>query len=409
MTKEFNKMYLLSIIIPTRNRENYAYAAAIQILESTNDDVQVVLQDNSDSALLIDKFKDSGYLHRIKYNHSSGILSFVDNFSKGVEEADGEYLCMIGDDDGINPEIVDFVYWAKSKNIEAISPEIRLNYIWPNTGISYYKKDTGNLMIVKFDLKYNYYDTRKEIEKLLSSGGQNYLQYNLVKIYHGIVTKAAMEKVKTITGRYFGGLSPDIYSSVALSLVIDKVLKIDYPLTIPGVCRKSGSGHSSTGRHHGKLEDAPQLVGHVNYKWSSLVPRFYSVETLWADSALASLKEMKREDLVDKFDVAALSAYCFYEHKEFNDFTTVNYSNYCNQRHLNSIEKKIFLYMGYIKGPCKDLLNKLYGKFTRSSDAVRKFDGIKDILEAEKILKNYLKQKELSIEIVISKLENLKF
>lgn len=404
---EEKKKYILSVIIPTRNREIYAYTSIMHVLQTTDDDVQVVVQDNSDTNSLIDKFENSEFKDRIKYSHSKGILSFVDNFSRGVEEADGEYLCIIGDDDGINPEIVKVVRWAKDNNIEAITPEIRLNYIWPNTGISYYKNDNGNLMIVNFNLEAKFYETKKELQKLLDSGGQNYLKYNLVKIYHGIVNKTAMDRVKQISGRYFGGLSPDIYSSVALSLVIDKVLKVDYPLTIPGVCRKSGAGHSSTGRHHGKLEDAPQLVGHTNYQWSSLVPRFYSVETLWADSALAGFVEMKRDDLVKKFNVPTLSAYCFYNYKEFNKFTKMNYRQYCNERKINVISKTKKILKGYIVGPLKDLASRVYNKLTRKKNAIEKFEDIDTIDGAEKILKQYLDRKSLSATIMIEKLNQL--
>jgi glycosyltransferase involved in cell wall biosynthesis len=396
--------FILSVIIPSRNREEYAFQCIMQVLNATDDDVQVVIQDNSDTDKLRLRFTDAILSKRIKYNYSSGLLSFVDNFSLGIEHADGEYLCIIGDDDGINPEIVEVVRWAKLNKVEAISPQIRLNYIWPETGIKYYKNDTGNLMIINFDLKHQYFDTKEEINKLLKSGGQNYLKYNLVKIYHGIVKKSAMDKVKNITGKYFGGLSPDIYSAVALSLVIDKVLKVDYPLTIPGVCSKSGSGHSSTGRHHGKLEDAPQLKGHTNYQWSQLVPKFYSVETLWADSALAVLVEMKRFDLVNNFNVAALSAYCLYNYKEFNQITKENYLNYCENKNINKIQAKIYLNAGFVNGPIKDFFYKVYDKLTRKRNAIQNYDGIENIKEAEKILKKYLFEKSIGIKSVIEKL-----
>jgi len=393
--------FILSIIIPTRNRNSYAIAAANQVLENTTSEVQVVLQDNSDQIGLINYFKDSIYIDRIKYNYSPQLLSFVDNFSKGVEIADGEYLCMIGDDDGINPEIEQVVKWAKKNSVEAISPIVSLNYIWPGTGISYYKKDLGNLMIIDFNSKMKFYDTKNEIEKLLSSGGQNYLSFNLVKIYHGIVTKDSMEKVKSITGKYFGGLSPDIYSAVALSLVIEKVLKINYPLTIPGVCRKSGSGHSSTGRHHGELHTAPQLAGHVNYNWSSLVPAFYSVETLWADTALVAFQDMKRNDLIKKFDIATLSAYCYKNYKEFKHYTDVNYKNYCDNNNIGIISRKINLIKGYLKGPFSDLFNRVINRLKRRRSSIEKYDDVKTIKEAYLIFQEYLKKNNKNLPTLI--------
>lgn len=393
--------YLLSIIVPTRNREEFAYLSAIQILESTSNNVQLVIQDNSDTDSLKERLFDTSYSHRIKYNYSPKILSFVDNFSKGVEIADGEYLCIIGDDDGINPEIEVLVRYAKYANIKAVSPDIRLNYIWPNTGIDYYSEDSGNFMIVDFSLKSRFYSTNNEIEKLLDTGGQNYLRYNLAKIYHGIVTKELMEKVKSTTGKYFGGLSPDIYSAITLSLVVDKVLRVDYPLTIPGVCRKSGSGQASTGRHLGKLEDAPQLVGHTNYQWSSLVPSFYSVETLWADTALSAFNDMQRGDLIRKFNVPVLSAYCA-KYKEFRQFTKINSSTYFKEKKVNWITQQIILSIGFIKGPFNDLLYRILARVKRRRNSVKIFNNVSNIIEANNLLKKYLNSKGLSIDLVLN-------
>jgi glycosyltransferase involved in cell wall biosynthesis len=397
--------FILSIVIPTRNRDIYVNAAVLQVLENTPNDVQVVVQDNSDHEVFMNNFKDSSYFHRIKYNYSPGQLSFVDNFSKGVEIAEGEYLCMIGDDDGINPEIATFVHWAKENGIEAISPEIKLNYIWPNTGIKYYKTDNGNLTIVNFDLKSKIYNTESEIRKLLDSGGQNYLNYNLVKIYHGIIKKEAMDRVKSITGKYFGGLSPDIYSSVALSLVVDKVLKINYPLTIPGVCRKSGSGHSSTGRHHGELDTAPQLQGHINYQWSSLVPRFYSVETLWADSAVAAFSEMKREDLVKKFNVIQLSVYCFLKYKEFTDFTHKNLHQYCRNNNVSIFKKYFLLGKCFFNGPIYDLAFRIKNRLKRKENDILKFENVLNIQGANNILTSFLQEKNINVYDAIKNLK----
>ncbi|TAN12526.1 MAG: glycosyltransferase [Chitinophagaceae bacterium] len=395
--------YLLSIIIPTRNREEYAFLSAIQILKSTSDSVQLVIQDNSDCDSLKEKLMNIPHFNRIKYNHTSDILSFVDNFSKGVELSDGEFLCMIGDDDGINPELEDLVRWAKENQIEAISPRIKLNYTWPNTGMKYYEKDTGNLMIIDFDMKSEFFSTRKELRRLLNSGAQNYLKYNLVKIYHGIVTKKLMDEVKATTGKYFGGLSPDIYAAVALSLVCDKVLIINYPLTIPGVCSKSGSGHSSTGRHHGKLEDAPHLIGHTNYQWSQFVPAFYSVETIWADTTLAAFREMNEYDLIENFSVPVLSAYC-YKYKEFRNLIKENNSRYFIKKNKIKTTQYIIQLLSFIKGPLSDLTNRIKNRIFRRKGTVKIYNDVNNIIEAEILMEEYLEKKSKNINKVINRL-----
>ncbi len=39
----------------------------------------------------------------------------VDNFNSAMEAVAAEYVCFIGDDDGINPELLDAAQWARLK------------------------------------------------------------------------------------------------------------------------------------------------------------------------------------------------------------------------------------------------------------------------------------------------------
>ena len=389
--------FLLSIIIPTRNRQEFAKICITHILETTSDRVQIVIQDNSDEDSLSQFVENLSCPNRITYHYTSDVLSFVANFSQAVGLASGYYVCMIGDDDGINPQIENFVLWAKENKIEAINPSIKLNYIWPNSQINYYKTDNGNLTIVDFSSKVKYYNTKEQLNKLLDSGCQNYLNFKLVKIYHGIVKKEALDKVKAITGHYFGGLSPDIYSAVALSFIIDKVLTVDYPLTIPGVCFKSGSGQSSTGRHDGKLSEAPHFKGHQSYEWSSKVPSFYSVETIWADSALAALKEMNQFDFIEKFNVFSITAYCLVKNRRFKNEILENLNKHSKENNSNWILTYYKLLVEYFKGPLKDLYVRIIDKLTRKKESVVRLENISDISVASSEFKEYLKRTNKSL------------
>ena len=70
---------ILSILIPTRNRETYAIEVIKHILEFNNTNFQLVIQDNSDSRnleILLDEFKDDS---RLNYFYCGNILSFVEN------------------------------------------------------------------------------------------------------------------------------------------------------------------------------------------------------------------------------------------------------------------------------------------------------------------------------------------
>lgn len=72
----------------------------------------------------------------------------------------------------------------------------------------------------------------------------------------------------------------------------------------------------------------PHLNGHIDYVWSDLVPKFYSVESVWADSAIKAIEDMKRQDLLKYYIFAAFDAICklnYGDYTKWIDKTSVAY------------------------------------------------------------------------------------
>lgn len=380
--------YLLSIIIPTRNRQSVLLQSLQQIMKVINGKVQIVIQDNSDNESLRDDLSKLKYCN-IKYNYTKERLSFVDNFDIATSLADGQYLCMIGDDDGVCEEIVKVVEWAAKNNYDSIIPNVDFEYFWPNSIKLYGMESRGIARILQSKPKIRKIDAEKGVINVLKNGCQNYMKYDVVKLYHGIVKKDCIEKVHNIAGKYFGGVSPDIYISIALSLVCKSNFRIMMPLTIAGVCKKSGSADSSNGKHIGTYNAMPHLNGHIDYVWSDLVPKFYSVESVWADSAIKAIEDMKRQDLLKYYNFAAFDAICklnYGDYTKWIDKTSVAYP--LKNKSLVITKEKIKHYMRrvfwrlsrlgkklLIQNDLKDL-NVAY-EFYRSSSR----NDIKDIVD----------------------------
>lgn len=396
----YNKT-ILSILIPTKNRQKFAYNVICCILEIRDNRFQLIIQDNSDSnelEILLKKYRNDS---RLKYFYNNSILSFVDNFSLGISKCEGEYVTIIGDDDGINPFIIDIANWAYNNEIEAVTPSLSLVYYWPESMVNS-KEDCGRLTISEITCQVKFFNSEQEVIKLLKNGCQNYLSFNLAKAYHGIIKRSVLNEIKTKTGNFIGGLSPDIYLSVAASLLIKKVLIIDYPLTISGICNKSGSADSAVGKHTGKLESAPHFIGHNNYQWSDKIPSFYSVETIWGDSALAVLNDFKRMDLIKYFSIDAISTYCYKLYPQFKIFIIDNLAkNHKISKHSFLIN--LHLLNGLIKGPIKAILIKIKIKlFNKSS--IHYFENVSDINEATKIIQEEIKIKN---NLILKKINNI--
>lgn len=398
--------YLISVVIPTRNRSEYTIRSIEQILSIRTTELELVIQDNSDTDELKQKI-DQRFSNdsRIRYNYSNEDLSFVDNFSQALSFATGEYLLLIGDDDGINPAVIEIARWASKHKISAIKPSLQAVYVWP-AAIDQ-KNQTGHLSISKITTHARRTQTKPEMIKLLNNGCQDYLTLDLVKLYHGLVQRSAMEKVKEHVGNYFRGLSPDIYSAAALSVILPEVISIDYPLTISGICQKSGSADSATGRHTGNLKDAPHFRGHKNYKWSPEVPPFYSVETIWADSTLSALKDLKAKELLQEFRLETLTSHCLVKHKKFFSLILRHYIEYKTSLHRNGFNLSKDFLAGMIKGPVHRLYNKVNNRFHRQATNVLRFKDVPDIAHAEDILSKHLERKAITITMLTQELERI--
>jgi len=316
---EVNKQIpLLSILIPTRNRMEYAIPTIRSILSIASSDFQLVVQDSSDSRFLEDFIKTNIVDVRLCYNYSRPPVHMVDNFNMAARLATGKYVCFIGDDDCVNPELMAAAQWAKDNRIDALMQHMVASYFWPDVKLHPSLRNPGGKLFVKsFSSKVVYPDVQAELKKLAHAGGQGYQALGLPKLYHGLVRRQCLEQVRELTGDYFKGLSPDIFGSVAVSHFVSRIASVDYPLTVGGTAGNSGAGASMAGKHKGRLEDAPHLRGREDYQWPDIIPRFYSVETIWAESAVVALRETNRVDLLREFNLPFLYALCLVTHPDF--------------------------------------------------------------------------------------------
>lgn len=390
---------LLSILIATRNRAYYCIYAIETILNFDYQNFELVIQDNSDNLELYNYIKNRTNDERLIYNYTPPPFSSIDNFNAVIGLAKGEYLCLIGDDDGINPEIFKAVEWALKNEYDALVPGLNAIYRWPDACKvnKQFENDNGILTISHVTGNIRFKSTHNSVKKLMKNGGQDYLNIPFPKLYHGIVKRIHLDKIKENTGHYVGGLSPDIYIAVALTKFINTIVEIDYPLTIPGICVKSAPVDESLNKYE-KLQDAPHFRANENYNWSVKVPKFYCSENIWADSAIASLFDMNRNLLLNDFDLISLSALLlnkFYKYKNIiinNLLTNHEANNNIIRMYLLVLLKFKFISQWFLVY-YKKSINKsriIINKYLKKRGPVINNINILNITEATKALCQYL-------------------
>lgn len=376
--------YLLSIIIPTKNRQYYCLHSVKQILSCYGEKVEIVVQDNSDNNSLCNQINDL-HCENVVYNYKPGVLSFVDNFDIAIGLATGKYLMLIGDDDGVTSLALQATAWADARDISSIRPCLNFVYFWPGSQV-HRKEDNGILSISSCDGLIQEYDPRQGLVSLLKNSCQNYLDCDLVKLYHGVVRRDILDRIKEKTGRFVGGLSPDIYLSVALSVLSEgKSISLNAPLTISGICTGSGSSQSATGEHTGKLDDAPHFRGHESYEWDSRIPEFYSVETIWGDSALAGVKEIDPSYL-GYYQPETLIYRCLRRYPKYKAEIINNYKS-----NGGSMLKLGFYAVSRAAAKMRSKLNRQY-----SGKDIKTINGVQNIEEASVLCENWIMEHAVS-------------
>jgi len=206
-----------------------------------------------------------------------------------------------------------------------------------------------------------------------------------VKLYHGIVRKSLLDELKEKTGKYFDGLSPDIYIGTALSLLKPKMVSIDFSLVITGSNCNSASAKSTIGQHTGLLkDDAIHFTGHKDYHWNKAVPEFYSVETIWAETSLHAFANLGMSEYIAKFDVAALDSMLIEKYGSNSIYKELVNSHFRNwYKEIPGWKQKIMILREYIERRQEKYKFLFTAVLRRLSVPSIKYDGVQDISEAE--------------------------
>jgi len=314
--------YILSIVMPTHNRSKYAKHAIDSVLSIKSSNIQLVVSDTSTDGGLAEYLSSNQEKYasdfRFKYIQPGDSLDMTGNHNYAISQADGEYVCLIGDDDTVLPNCIAIAEWARNNKINIISQRIVANYVWPDFKHRYFgSAHAGRLYIGTASDVVEYKFSRPALINSLLGAAQG--TEGLPKLYHGIVKRELLEKIYSISGSYCHGSSPDISLSIGLSLVSDSFIEVAFPITIPGASGGSNTGRSAMNKHKGDLSEESQTKVYVKEGWDSRIPKFFSVETVWAHSALLTLEKINPDDICN-FNFPYLIAICkaFHSDKKEN-------------------------------------------------------------------------------------------
>lgn len=311
---ENNNKYLVSLVVPTKNRYPYLFKL-IELLQTFDlgEEFELVIQDNNeDNTPFLQYIKQNPYSN-LNYYYDPSPMPISDNCDKAINNSKGEYVCFIGDDDCITRNFMPCIKWMQRNNVECVFPR-RIMYFWPDycdygdeKAAVHYERFTNDIALFK---------TSEVLNKLLSVGCV--WPDEIPMIYHGIVKRTVLHKIWAQCETYFPGASPDIASGICLCMVIEAYASFRFPIIVAGNSRTGGGGQKVL-KHHATTDFSKltHLPSNIEEIWDKRIPKIWSNSTIWCESVVEALRRWNRNDLVDNINFEAL--YCNF---------VINYSYY---------------------------------------------------------------------------------
>lgn len=305
-------MPALSIVVATRNRARYAMRCVESLLAIADSDVEIVLQDNSDDDVTAKFAAEKEADPRLRYNRVAERLDVCENYSRGVDLATGTFVTMIGDDDGVNPEVVAAARWADSRGLDALLPTLPAYYRWPDAqhwclGASV----AATLELSPFSGRLSFPNLELDMRWCVRNPGDSYRK--LPRLYYGVVRRECLNRLKAEAGNYFPGPSPDMAGAVANASVVRRMAKIDYPLFLPGFSAASPHQPGQAGANPFGLENRPHIPKFALENWSELVPRIFTGASITNENIVQALRATGRGEFLREFNLPYVHAMCSIE------------------------------------------------------------------------------------------------
>jgi glycosyltransferase involved in cell wall biosynthesis len=265
----------ISFLLPTRDRLDYLKLAIETVRQQSSADWEVVISDN-------DSTEDvSGYVRslddaRIHVERTAELLPVTENWNAALAMSSGDYVLMLGDDDGVLPSYVaemtalidrfeepDMIYTGSLLfTYPGVDPSAPGGFLASNTYAEFFG-DSGETSLL----------TRQQAMAAVRKSLALKLAFNF-NMQLSLLSRRLIDDLRT-HGEVFQSPFPDYYASCAALLRARRVVADPRELVVIGVTPKSyGFFHvndrESEGRAFlgGTVDAPPQLPGtNINEGW----------------------------------------------------------------------------------------------------------------------------------------------
>ena len=225
-----------SILVPTRQRPDTLLATLATLIWHAGDDYEIVVADNcgdDDVAAVIQAAQERH--PRVRHIRSDQVLPMAVNWERGLAACSGEYVSVLGDDDGFLPSTLEVARKVLALTEARVFSWEMHTYWWPDTIAAWNRNrlyvTLGNNDVIWVNSRPALIATYREPASFA----------HLPMIYNGFVHREIIDAVIDRFGGYFvpPDLSPDVTSGIINLAYTSRYLHSRRPLAIRGNSRRS--------------------------------------------------------------------------------------------------------------------------------------------------------------------------
>lgn len=302
-----------SVVIPTRDRTHTLRHTLRTCLAQAYDDVEFLVSDNgstTNAQPLVEELADP----RLRYVRTPRPLAMSESWEFAVSQAKGEFITVIGDDDGLLlhalPEVDRLLRTLNAKVLRWESA----CYYWPCLPAQPYAQ--ANRLLIPLKQAESFYRIRRyDSSARIAAVGRWELSYSeLPMIYCSIVHRDLLEALRTKMGRVFGARCPDVYSAVAIAHTAGAYFSVDAPMGISGLSGTSNGVACHFLECKSKVaDDFARLNEQAALRRDPRIPALSAMSAYVADSYLQARVACAPHDRGELLDRRKMLAACVRE------------------------------------------------------------------------------------------------
>ena len=295
-----------SVVIPTRERAETLRYTLRTCLAQDFDDYEVVVSDNHSSPATRQVVAEAAS-PKVRYVRAPRPLSMSGNWELGVSQARGEYVLIVGDDDGLLGHAL--------KELDRLVREVRMPvvrwtgafYAWPSIALP----GEAHYLRIPLNREVRLRDGHAQMAAVIRYEA---CYSTLPMVSNSAVHRDVLARWRAATGTLFRNQYPDVYSAFVLAHLAGTYASADTPMTVAGTSGRSYGvatlflrGRSALDHEFRSFNGNDGLLIHP---WVPDLPVFPTVAV--ADSFQIAKEAHFPQDSTLQVDRRLLSAACVY-------------------------------------------------------------------------------------------------